>query len=149
MSDSRVFRAAGAVSLCVALGAAAFAYRGGEAPGREAAAQDVAGLERRVTSLEQRLYLIESRIGRLEQQAALKPQAAPPPASGLDTEVGLLRGAVESLRRRLGEVECGVVKLDERTTRPEAREARERAAKVLPDPCRLDSESPVKLLSRP
>ena len=52
-----------------------------------AGAQDFTGLERRVTSLEQRLYLIESKIGRLEQQAALTPRAAPPPAAGLDAPV--------------------------------------------------------------
>jgi hypothetical protein len=135
----------------VAVGAAAFAYRGKNpsASGASATAQDVAGLDRKISSLEQRLYFIESRINRLEQQSALPPRAAAPSASGLDVEVSSIRGEIETLRRRMGDVECGLLKLDERTAKSAAREARERAGAGLSDPCRLDAESPVKLSARP
>jgi hypothetical protein len=66
-----------------------------------------------------------------------------------DPEIGLLRGEVETLQRRLVEVECGLARLDERTLTPAAREARKRAGTSVTDPCRLSADAPLRLSTRP
>ncbi|MDQ3820080.1 MAG: hypothetical protein M3362_20715, partial [Acidobacteriota bacterium] len=66
-----------------------------------------------------------------------------------DTEVTLLRAQVEMLQRRLSEIDCGLAKLDERTLSPAAREARRKTAANSTDPCRLNSDAPLRLSTRP
>ena len=111
--------------------------------------QDVTSLERRISLLEQRFYTLETSINRLQQQVSLseRPTVAQPGAR--DVEVTLLRSQVEMLQRRLNEIDCGMVKLDERTLSPAAREARRKAGTNNIDPCRLNVDAPLRLSTRP
>jgi len=111
--------------------------------------QDVTSLERRISLLEQHFYTLETSINRLQQQASLseRPTVAQPGAR--DVEVTLLRSQVEMLQRRLNEIDCGMVKLDERTLSPAAREARRKAGTNNIDPCRLNVDAPLRLSTRP
>lgn len=101
--------------------------------------QDLMSLERRVSLMEQRFYAIESRLNRLEQPAP--PRREPPPVGARDSEINLLSNEIEQLRRRLIEVECGVVRLDERTKKASTGKSG--------DPCRQNPTEPVKLSVRP
>ena len=105
-------------------------------------------LSRRVDQVEQRFYSLESRLGRLEQQQT-RPAVSPPVFTTNETEVRLLRSQVDSLRTRLGEAECALLKLDERTLTPAARQARGRSREPGTDVCRQDPNSPIKLSARP
>jgi hypothetical protein len=115
---------------------------------RPAATQDVIGLERRISLVEQRLTSIEMRINRLEQQSRLPPPAAPTTTRLRDTELELLRSEVELLQRRVAEDECGLVKLDERTLSQVSRDERRKGAVGREDPCRLNTDAPLRLSSR-
>jgi uncharacterized coiled-coil protein SlyX len=106
--------------------------------------QDPSSLDRRIGLLEQRFYTIESNISRLQQyMATQRPSISQPGVS--DREVSLMRDEIQRLTLRMNEVECGLSKLDERTT-PAAR--RNPTAKTN-DPCRLNPETPVRLSTRP
>jgi hypothetical protein len=114
------------------------------------APQDVINLDRRINALEQRFYTVETRINRLEQQSLSNSRSTPTPAPSLrDPEVERLRSEIESLKGRVRELECGVVHLDERTLPVSAKEAQKRAAGQAKDPCRINSETPVRLSMRP
>lgn len=104
--------------------------------------QDPAGLDRRISILEQRFYTFQTSLNRLEQLVV--NQRSTPVPSGRDTQVELLRQEVEGLKLRLNEIECGLVKLDERTT-PANATTRKREG----DPCRVNSDSPLRLSTRP
>lgn len=152
MKVLKTWRVAAVVILCAFIGVTAGADPGSRPPALEAgpSAQDVASLDRRINSLEQRLYAIESSLNRLERQAALTQRPPAPQASGRPVEVTLLSAEIEKLRSRLVEVECGLVKVDERTITPPAREARSRAGAARgTDPCRLNPEVPLRLSTRP
>ncbi|HEX8492992.1 MAG TPA: hypothetical protein VF658_09140 [Pyrinomonadaceae bacterium] len=152
MNVIKTWRVALIIMLCAAIGMTASAYRV-ESPkaSREATeAQDTVHLERRISLLEQRFYSVETSINRLEQQATLSQRPSVTQSNGREMEVNLLRAEMETLRRRILEIECGLLKLDERTMMPAAREARKKAgASSSTDPCRLYSESPVQLSTRP
>jgi hypothetical protein len=106
--------------------------------------QDPSSLDRRISLLEQRFYTIESNISRLQQyMATQRPSISQPGVS--DREVSLMRDEIQRLTLRMNEVECGLSKLDERTT-PAAR--RNPTAKTN-DPCRLNPETPVRHSTRP
>jgi hypothetical protein len=127
---------------------AAMAYRGNTSVETEArAAQDVMGLERRISSIEQRFYSLESNLNQIRQQMMVSQRSVTPQniPSG---EVERLRAEVQLLQERIREVECAAVKLDERTLTPAARAAR-RAGGQGADPCRLQTETPVQLSTRP
>ena len=109
--------------------------------------QDTISLDRRISLLEQRFYAVESKINRLEQQVAFSQR--PPPQSSGGRELELLRNQMELLERRLVEVDCGLVKLDERTLTPAAREARKNLETTMTDPCRLNPGTPLRLSTRP
>lgn len=112
------------------------------------AAQDVIGLERRISMVEQRLNSIELSVNRLEQQSRL-PSAAPPATRSVrDTELELLRSEVELLQHRVAEDECGLVRVDERTLAPSVREERRKNAAGRDDPCRLNADAPLRLSAR-
>jgi hypothetical protein len=128
----------------VALGAKS-AARAGE-PSPVAAAQDVIGLERRLSMLEQRFSTVELSINRLEQQSRLAGINPGPGANRNDAELLVLRSEVEALRRRLAEDECGLIRVDERTLTQAAREARRKSG--ADDPCRLDADAALRLSSR-
>jgi hypothetical protein len=109
--------------------------------------QDVTRIESRLSLIEQRFYSIEANIRGLEQQLRLASSTSGRTAR--DPEVGLLRAEAESLRRRLAEIECGLVRVDERTLQTAAKEARRRSAGGASDPCRLNADAPLRLPSRP
>ena len=121
------------------------AYRGKTSSGP---AQDVMNLDRRISSLEQRLYSIESNVSRLQQEA-IGTRSSIQSQPGRDPEVDRLRSEVELLNARVRELECGVAHLDERTLSAAAKEARSRAGAQSKDPCRLNPETQVRLSSRP
>ena len=109
--------------------------------------QDVRTLDRRISSLEQRLYAIELSISRL-QQSAVSPRAPVPESSTRDQEINLIRGDMQALQLRLSEIECGLIKLDERTT-VSVRDNRNSGGGKPADPCRLNPATPLRLSTRP
>jgi len=135
------------IILCTAIGVIANAYPGTSPSELEGTTgtQDVRSLDRRISSLEQRLYSIESNINRLQQSAFSQRS---PVAQPNDQEINILRDGIQTLQRRLNEIECGLVRLDERTTTDAVRKARSGAAKTS-DPCRLNPATPLRLSTRP
>lgn len=113
-----------------------------------ALAQSEAYLSRRIDQAEQRFFGIESRVTRLEQQ---RPPAVTQPLmnNSNETELQLLRTQVDSLRSRLGEVECALLRLDERTLTSTARSARNRVNPKVSDICRQEFGIPIQLTARP
>lgn len=105
-----------------------------------AEAQDPGSLDRRISMLEQRFFRLESSMTRLEQ--IVSSQRSVPAPSGRDQDVLLMRQELEGLKLRMNEIECGLVKLDERTTPASARKREN-------DQCRLNPNSPVRLSTRP
>ena len=128
------------VVLCVVIGVMANSSRGSSA----SEAQDVSSLDRRLILLEQRFYSVESSISRLQQGVAAQRSPVSQPSTS-DRELSLMREELQRLTLRITEIECGLIKLDERTT-PAAR--RNPAAKSN-DPCRLTPETPVRLSTHP
>ena len=144
------WRIALSVILCTAIGVMANAYpsKSTSAPEYIPGSQDVRGLDRRISSLEQRLYSIETSINRLERSAiSQRPPVVSPGAR--DPEISILRGEIQTLQLRLNEIECGLVKLDERTATPAIREARKNEGARAADPCRINPAGPLRLSTRP
>jgi hypothetical protein len=56
---------------------------------------------------------------------------------------------IQTLQLRVNEIECGLVKLDERTTTSAVRETRRSDGARTADPCRLNPATPLRLLTRP
>ena len=133
------------VVLCAVLGVTVNSSRGNSSPAsEESTIQDVSSLDRRLSLLEQRFYAVESSISRLQQYvAAQRPPVSQPSTS--DREISLIREEIQRLSLRMAEVECGLVKLDERTTPASRRNADVKSS----DPCRLNSETAVRLSTRP
>ena len=128
------------IGLLVVIGVMANSSRGSSA----SEPQDVSSLDRRISLLEQRFYSIESNISRLQQYvAAQRPSVSQPGVS--DRELSLIREEIQRLSLRTTEVECGLSKLDERTTPATRRNANGKSN----DPCRLNPETPVRLSARP
>ena len=127
------------VVLCAVIGVMANSSRGSSSP-----TQDVSSLDRRLSLLEQRFYSVESNISRLQQYvAAQRPPVSQPSTS--DRELSLLREEIQRLSLRVGEIECGLAKLDERTTPATRRNTTPKSN----DPCRLNTDTPVRLSARP
>lgn len=133
------------VVLCAVIGVLANSSRGNSATATEEnTIQDVGSVDRRLILLEQRFYSVESSISRLQQYvAAQRPSVSQPGVS--DREMTLIREEIQRLSLRVIELECGLVKIDERTT-PATR--RNTAGKST-DPCRLNPETPLRLSTRP
>ena len=111
-----------------------------------AGGQDVMNLDRRISTLEQRLFLMESNISRLQQQAFSQRSA---PATGQsDIELNLVRTQLELLTARMRELECGLAHVDERTLSASAKAARDRAGTQPKEPCRADPETPIQISPR-
>ena len=108
-------------------------------------AQNDPFLSRRVDMLEQRLYSIESRLNQVSTMP--HPSIVPSLPSTTQNDIDVLRTSVDGLRIRLGEVECGVLKLDERTLT--AAQRRTHRVGSTSDRCRADYGVPVMLSSRP
>lgn len=102
--------------------------------------QDPGSLDRRISMLEQRFFRLESSMTRLEQ--VISSQRSTPAPSSRDQDVLLMRQELEGLKLRMNEIECGLVKLDERTTPANARKGDN-------DQCRLNPNSPLRLSTRP
>jgi len=126
------------VVLCAVIGVMASISRGNNST------QDPASLDRRLSLLEQRFYSIESSISRLQQYVATQRPSVPQPSTS-DRDLILMREEVQRLELRMAEVECGLIKLDERTT-PAAR--RNPTAKSN-DPCRLNPDQTLRLSTHP
>ena len=124
--------------LCVVVGTVANVSWGKSS----AEPQDPSSLDRRISLLEQRFYQVESSINRLQTYvASQRPSTSPPSTS--DRDVILIRDEVQRLSLRLGEVECGLLKLDERTA------TRRSSTQKSDDPCRVNVDTPVRLSARP
>ncbi|MEW6208051.1 MAG: hypothetical protein AB1631_06775 [Acidobacteriota bacterium] len=124
-----------AIIICAGMGAAAAAYK-------ESSSMDAAqNMEFRINSIEQRVYSIESTLRRLEQQMfslERRPQIQP----ARNPEIDALRSELETAKARLREIECGVIRLDERTLSASAKQKQTEPK----DPCRLNPEAPVRLV---
>ena len=125
--------------LCIVVGTVANVSWGKSS----AAPQDPASLyRRRKVLLEQRFYMLESSVNRLQTYLASQRAHPTPQPSTSDRDVLLIRDEVQRLSLRLSEVECGLLKLDERT-------ATRRSTEKSDDPCRVNVETPLRLSARP
>src|SRR3954464_13754987 len=109
---------AGARNLAAVLGLAMLVYNGlvgifGSSGTTTVHAQTDPFLSRRVDMLEQRLYSIESRLSSMSSR--VEPPMISTIPSTAQNDVNFLRTQMDGMRVRLGEVECGLLKLDERT----------------------------------
>ena len=143
-----IFTALGALILLPFLGGAdAGGYRGLSTDASINTAQDSVYLDRRISMLETRLNSIESSLRSLQQQSiAAERSVSPQPVR--DPEVNLLRSEVEILNSRLREIECALVRLDERTLSTSAKDARKRMGTQPADPCRVNPDMPIQLSPR-
>ena len=129
------------ILLCLAIGVVANVSRGKSSANET---QDPASLDRRISMLEQRFYAIESSISRLQQSVVSQRPPVTQSSSG-DRDLILLREDVQRLNLRLAEVECGLLKLDERTTPPSRRNSTPKST----DLCRQNPDTPLRLAARP
>jgi len=102
-------------------------------------------LSRRVDMLEQRLYSIESRLNSVSTQ--VQPPMISTIPSTTQNDVNFLRTQVDGMRIRIGEVECGVLKLDERTLTAAQRRTNRTGSSS--DRCRDNFGTPIMLSARP
>ena len=109
------------------------------------ATQDPSGLDRRISMLEQRFYSLETSMNRL-QQVVTSQRSAGSSSDLRDRELDQLRQELQRLQLRLTEVECGLLKLDERTATGGNRKGPDSRTT---DPCRLNPGQPLRLPSRP
>lgn len=115
---------------------------------RPVSAQSDMYLSRRVDQVEQRFYSLESRLNRIEQDAVSRGSGISPQiATGHETEAAFLRTSLDSIRTRIGEAECALLKLDERTL-PAARRLSGKAA-AGSERCRQDWGTAIQLSARP
>jgi len=134
------------VMLCGVIVVVANVYPGSSsAMGNVTGMQDVRILDRRISLLEQRLYSIESNMNRLEQSVISQRSPAQTPNAG-EREIYLLREDIHRLTQRLSEIECGLLRLDERTAIPSGNTRKPPGAK---DACRLNPSTPLQLSTRP
>ncbi len=137
-------------NLAAVIGLAMLVYNGlvgifGSSGATTVHAQTDPFLSRRVDMLEQRLYSIESRISSMQTQ--VQPSIVQSIPSTTQNDVNFLRTQVDGMRIRLGEVECGLLKLDERTL-PAAQRRTNRTGSPS-DRCRDNFGTPIMLSSRP
>jgi predicted RNase H-like nuclease (RuvC/YqgF family) len=135
------------IVLCAVIGIMANVYPGNSSSALEEKTQDVGSLDRRITSVEQRLYSIESSISRL-QQSALSERSRVSQPIPRDQEIDLVRSDIQRLQLRLNEIECGLLKLDERTA-VSVRDNLKSPGPKTGDPCRLNPATPLRLSTRP
>ena len=137
------------IVLCAVIGIMPNLYPSRSSSGLEdmTNAQDVRSLDRRISLIELRLNSIESSVNRL-QQSALSQRAPVSQPNVRDEEINPIREDIHSLQLRLGEIECGLLKLDERTTNSVPDNRKSAPAKTV-DPCRLNPFTPLRLSTRP
>ena len=107
--------------------------------------QDPSSLDRRISMLEQRFYNLESNMSRLQQYVTSQRSTSSPTSSSDSQQVDQLQQALQRLQLRLTEVECGLLKLDERTAVGSRKGGDTRPS----DPCRQNPSLPLRLPSRP
>ena len=101
--------------------------------------QDFIRLEQRMNQLEQRLFSMDTTLRNIEQQSRL---AGANRRGVAEEDLAQLRSELLALQQRLGDHECALAKLDERTLAPAMRTGRRKFAN---DPCRVNSETPIQL----
>ncbi len=106
------------------------------------AVQDVNSLDRRISMLEQRFYSLDSSMNRL-QQLVVSQHSTAPASDPRDRELNQINEEIQRLQLRLVELQCGLVKLDERTATRRSGEPKST------DPCRANPETPLRFTSRP
>jgi hypothetical protein len=117
-------------------------------------AQSDAMVNSRISQIEQRFYYLESRLDRLETSSRYpgtlsgSSTMSQVQISQMRTDLDSMRAEIDSLRTRVGEVECGLLKVDERTLTPAARQRR-RSAQGQTEPCRANPDGPITLSARP
>ena len=120
-----------------------FAREGAGRAGAET--QDPSSLDRRISMLEQRFYNLESNMSRLQQYVTSQRSTSSPTSSSDSQQVDQLQQDLQRLQLRLTEVECGLLKLDERTAVGSRKGGDTRPS----DPCRQNPSLPLRLPSRP
>ena len=132
------------IAAAILLGVAVVGLNRGSAG---AETQDVSGLDRRISMLEQRFYSLETSMNRLQQLVASQRSTGSSSSDLRDREVDQLRQEMQRLQLRFTEVECGLLRLDERTT---TASGNRRSGEARPaDPCRQNPGLPLRLPSRP
>lgn len=128
--------------VCAAAGVCSYANRTGPAAPPPGAGQDIMSVDRRVTTLEQRMYTIDSHLSQLQQQVMMmnRPSAAP---AGPSTDVQQVRVELDLLRNQINQIECAMAKLDERTLAPG------KPKRTVKDPCRQDPQTPIEMPGHP
>jgi hypothetical protein len=106
------------------------------------AVQDVSSLDRRISMLEQRFFTLDSSMNRLQQLVAAQ-RSTPPVSDSRNREINQIAEEIQRLQLRLVEIQCGVLRLDERTATRRSGEARST------DPCRANPDAPLRFSSRP
>jgi hypothetical protein len=104
-------------------------------------------LSQRISQMEQRFYSIETRLNRLESDSRTATGVRPGVPNNNDVDIQYLRSQVDSLRLRIGETECGLLRIDERTLSAAAKQARKKG--TITEVCRVDPGAPVQLSARP
>lgn len=122
---------------------------GGQAIPTAFAQQQDPFLSRRVDQIENRFYSLESRLNRVEQEASKPRPSTPGLLNTNDSDVQYLRSQIDSLRLRVGEAECGLLRLDERTLTAVAKQSRVKTGPKESDRCRVDTLAPIHLSARP
>jgi hypothetical protein len=107
------------------------------------ASQDPYGLDRRITTLETRMFSLESQIRQMEQQMSLSTRT-PSPTRDRDAGVETLQRQVSLQQAQLNELKCGLAKLDERTLPAAVRKGNSQSDRQ-GDPCRLNPDTPLVL----
>jgi hypothetical protein len=110
--------------------------------GSAGAVQDPSSLDRRISMLEQRFYSLDSSMNRLQQLVASQRSTAPV-SDPRDRELTQITEEIQRLQLRLVELQCGLLKLDERTSTRRSGEAKSS------DPCRANPDLPLRFSSRP
>ena len=107
------------------------------------ASQDPYGLDRRITTLETRMFSLDSQVRQLEQQMSLMMRT-PSPTRQRDPETESLQRQVDLLQSQVNEMRCGLAKLDERTLPVASRPGTGQSDRQS-DPCRLNPNTPLVL----
>ena len=148
-AETRILRAVMILVICLLAGAVASSdKRGTAAEPSGPTAQDVTYLSQRLSALEQRFFNLELTINQLLSQVSIAQAPSPAPAGPPVSreEVGLMRTEIQLLQRQMAEVQCGLLKLDQRTLPPDSR------AQLTPaetaEPCRRLANSPVRITAR-
>ena len=103
--------------------------------------QDPSSLDRRISLLEQRFYTLESSMSRLQQMMATQ-RSLPSPSDTNDRQLNQMAQEIQRLQLQLVEVQCGMLRLDERTTTRRTGEPKPA------DPCRANPNVPLRFSPR-